>query len=176
MGTRPIWLLDVDGVVNSLRPPPLSHGDYQKTKAWAANEMYSIRYSPRIVERINAIHRSGQVDIRWLTTWGMWAVASLGPEIGLDTFSFCPSPEGVPVAWVLGLAGWKIDAAEKVLDEENPPALIWTDDDLSRPVRERIQSHYSGRTLVLAPHRASGLTMRDLDRVEEFLTPFPVRQ
>lgn len=79
---RPVWLLDVDGVINASRPgwgAAPHHGT-----ATAAGMSFRIRWAPALAKRIRALHESGRVEIRWCSTWCDWLIR-------LSGCSACPS-------------------------------------------------------------------------------------
>lgn len=63
MTNPPVWLLDIDGVLNANRP------------GWGAGPRritcagYVIRWAPALIDRIDTIRRAGLADIRWSSTW-----------------------------------------------------------------------------------------------------------
>jgi hypothetical protein len=63
----PIWLLDVDGVLNADKPgrgaPP------RRAMAYADGTGWLMRWAPSLIDRIGGLRRAGAVDIRWCTSW-----------------------------------------------------------------------------------------------------------
>lgn len=120
--SKPIWLLDMDGVLNA-------HGEgwpvLQEWNDWTlfTARGFPIRYSPTMVARIRALHETGRVEVRWLTTWGHWANTDL-PELGFPEFEVAAEP---PFRDHGGW--WKFPVARDLFDQGH--ALIWTDDDLA---------------------------------------------
>lgn len=161
-GERPVWLLDVDGVINAV-----CFGVPDGYKRIRANG-YEITYDPAIIARIRRLHDSGAVEVRWLTTWcsdadtflaePLQMVRSLVVEGELD--------HRIASGW------WKSTAARRVSDANPDAALIWTDDDLSYSeskgevdwLRER-----TGPTLAISTNPMTGLTADNLDRIEAFV-------
>ena len=161
---RPVWLLDVDGVVNTTRPgwggPP------RKSLVWsgADNTSYVLRWSPLLVDRIRALHTGGRVEVRWCTTWcpeaerleRLWRLPVLARSLTAD-----PMPRGAECRPL------KLAAAGNVLAEGR--RLIWTDDEaLPPPGPERDELTAGGRALLIAPRAARGLQPADLDLIEKF--------
>jgi hypothetical protein len=158
----PVWLLDVDGVINVTRPgwsaPP------HRAHTYAGGVEWRIRWAPALVDRIRAFHTSGMVEVRWCSTWcpqaGQLERLFHLPTLGcaLDVNPVPPSPEN----WVL-----KLNAAWAVLAECR--ALIWTDDDAipgEGPARDELEA--TGRALLIAPKSNRGLQPEDLNAIEEF--------
>lgn len=165
-----MWFLDVDGVLNIDTDAPLDGTEAVGlvVRGWPV----TIRYRPAVVSRINALHRSGLLEVVWLTTWRQDAVEVLSPAIGLDPFSVADEPtEGPSLAAHPGnpleLTWWKSAAAQVHLTRRHQPGFIWTDDELDVG-RAEVQSWAPGRKLLLAPDPQLGLTAADLDSIEAF--------
>lgn len=162
--TRPIWFLDIDGVVNAagdnLRPHLV------RTEATTAGTTWPIHYSPEVVKFINMVHRAGLVEIRWLTTWGEDARTSFAPAVGLDDF---------PAYDMYDSGGWwKAEIVEaSILDESRP--FVWTDDDIAEEQIARFAGSVDEPTLLVSPSTEVGLTSADLRRVLEFVSAINVQ-
>lgn len=181
MTEKPVWLLDVDGVINAL----VRRGDYPMTwpeESWRLIEIqhgfkiYPIQYSTEVIDFINKM--SGRVEIRWHTTWQRHAI-HLGTEVGLELFSVQPSPEfdGFP-----GLGWWKLQAAVRVARDEGR-VLIWTDDDLNSHHAHQFWSELDDeddfspperyiddpRALLIRPMGETGLRKENFDAIEAFV-------
>ncbi len=117
--SRPIWFLDIDGVINALES---DHDDrFVSTTAWTQDIEWPIRYRPSVVDFINEVHRAGLVEIRWLTTWEHDAGKSLAPAVGLDDFNAYLMTDNA--LW------WKADIVAQSMRKEGRP-IIWTDDEI----------------------------------------------
>jgi hypothetical protein len=160
----PVWLLDVDGVVNTNRPgwggPP------RRTLVWSGADQtsYQLRWAPKLIDRIRAVHRDGVAEVRWCTTWcleadrleRLWGLPPLARALDTD-----PMPRGAD-CWPLKLA-----AARAVLAAGQ--RLIWTDDEaLPPPGVEREELTADGQALLIAPRSNRGLQPEDLDHIERF--------
>ena len=165
---RPVWLLDVDGVLNANRPG--WGGRPAEGYAHAGDGQFWIRWSPELVRRIIAVHRTGAVEVRWATTWVPW-IGAIEELLGLPTW---------PVAWEGPHEGVdtpaiptplrKVQTALYVVERERRP-LIWTDDDAiptHGSAHDRITSA-GVPCLLVRPSSRAGLQPSDLDAVEEFL-------
>jgi hypothetical protein len=157
---RPVWLLDVDGVINVGWPgwdSAPSTGN-----AYSAGMEFRIRWAPALIARIRALHDRGVVDIRWCSTWCCDA-DQLERLFSLPRFdrSWTVDING-PVA-----AAAKLAAARTVLAEGR--RLIWTDDTevpTSGPVHDELTR--DGRALLIAPNWRSGLLPEHMDAIETF--------
>ncbi|GGR89470.1 hypothetical protein GCM10010169_37120 [Micromonospora fulviviridis] len=160
----PVWLLDVDGVLNVSRPgwgaPP------RRSQVWADSEAvsYQVRWAPALVARIRALHGCGAVEVRWCTTWcpdaerleRLWGLPPLVRSLDAD-----PMPRG-SACWPLKRA-----AARAVVAAGR--RLIWTDDEAlptAGPDRDALTA--DGRALLIAPRPSRGLQPADLDRIAAF--------
>jgi hypothetical protein len=119
--STPIWLLDVDGVINAFDETRPVLGDWDDWKTFTARG-FPIRYSPAMVSRILALHQAGTVEVRWLTTWGQMANTAL-TEFGLPQFAVAAEQ---PIREVEGW--WKYPTARDLFEQGH--AIIWTDDDI----------------------------------------------
>jgi hypothetical protein len=162
---RPLWLLDVDGVINALPEDRGVPDGYKRVKV----NGFWITYRPRLVEFIRDLHESGRVEVRWLTTWCDKAAELLAPELGLPLTCVVEGTREL----VTGRASWwKAQAATRVLAADDTRPVIWTDDDLSygnRAGELEWLRHYPSTTLLISPDPCVGLTDEQLDRIEEFL-------
>ncbi|MEU1763329.1 hypothetical protein [Micromonospora sp. NPDC005652] len=70
-GLSPVWLLDVDGVINASRPG--WNAVPWKGYAYDRATEYKIRWAPQLIARIYELHRAGLVEIRWCSTWCAYA-------------------------------------------------------------------------------------------------------
>lgn len=157
---RPLWLLDVDGVLNAVcgSLPP----GYVRDRI----NGYTITWSPAIIERIAALHNAGRVEVAWLTTWCEDADALLAEPLGLPRGLTCMGSadhKAIHDTW------WKSVTAKRV---SHGRALIWTDDDLDYAERQGEVDwlrERTGPTFALSPDPRTGLTAADLDRIEGFV-------
>ena len=160
----PIWLLDVDGVINAFdetRPVLGEWGDWETFTARG----FPIRHSPAMVERIRALHEAGRVEVRWLTTWGSYANTDLEP-LGLPAFEVAAEqPFRERLSW------WKLPVAQDLFARGHQ--IIWTDDDLAFDstagawLHEVADSRRARDLYAFAPQGA--ITPHELDGIEDWL-------
>lgn len=164
MTNTPLWLLDVDGVLNALRLDDLD--GYEQCDARG----FRITYNPAIIRRIRDLHESGRVEVRWLTTWCDHAPIHIAPPLGLPDFKVEGAADHVDPdnVWTW----WKTITAQRLSDAEPDRPLIWTDDDLSYG-EKRLEVEWlrerTAPTLALSPNASTGLTASNLDRIERFI-------
>ncbi|MGW3608980.1 hypothetical protein ACWD6N_03675 [Micromonospora sp. NPDC005163] len=160
--TAPVWLLDVDGVVNARLPG--WPGDPATGKAYAGSAGYVMTWAPALVDRIRELHAAGVVEVRWCTTWcayadeleRLWDLPVLGRAFTEDVNGFAAVKA-------------KMRAARQVISEGR--RLIWTDDDVV-PLPNDGGLHddltADGRALLIRPSGRCGLEPEHLDEIEAF--------
>ncbi len=160
---RPIWLLDVDGVLNavSLRSPDGAWPQRRTGTARAEGRAYRITFAPHLMAGIRDLHERCALEVRWLTTWAYDANRELRALLDLPEFPVVGEPGG-PAAW------WKLPLAQQVALEERP--IIWTDDDLSYSPEALVWlAALPQPTLAIAPEPDVGLRPVDLVTIETFV-------
>lgn len=176
---RVILLLDVDGVLNSLRDgapwPDMTCGRVQ-TSLGASDVESGIVFNPKIrtSKHIGKALLSLDVEIRWLTTWGNDANKKISKRAGL--------PSKLPVSAVpdlnsVGFMNWKIAAAVKTMEEGRP--VVWVDDDLTDDIADQFQTAMMQRIDIgsgaIKIHRTNcdaGLTPEDIEDIREFVDEY----
>lgn len=182
MNDKPVWLLDIDGVINAIgrKPDP----SVWPRDLWTARTVAAlpILVAEPVLQFIRDVHASGLAEIRWHTTWQNDAVHVFAPEFNLPELPVHHCPEfhagsvaarggsslGGPETW------WKLPAALRVVHEEGR-RLIWTDDDLEM---ERWRAYGLGglsigltgsARLLISPQDRLGLTPKHLRQIAEFI-------
>ena len=90
----PVWLLDIDGVVNALARGPVH--DSWPPESWVqcviradmprnGPMVLPIFAAQPVLDFITRAHHSGRVEVRWHSTWRTAAVTELAPALGLPT-------------------------------------------------------------------------------------------
>lgn len=165
----PVWLLDVDGVLNARKPGwGAAPRRFDVTDQWGMT--WTLRWAPALITRIARIHAEGRIEIVWCTTWcpsthlleSLWHLPQLRR------------------AWTEDLHGYaaveaKRAAARAVLADGG--RLIWTDDDAFPKRGPFVQELTAdGRALLIKPDDRFGLQPADLDDIEAFAAETPARQ
>jgi hypothetical protein len=165
MGTElaPVWLLDVDGVLN-IRKSPWHAAPHTRT-AFSDGTGWRMRWAPQLIARIRALHKGGAVEVRWCTTWcadaeqleRLFKLPILGRAFDGD-------PRGADCSAA------KLGAARGVL--AGGRRLIWTDD-VEVPVEQDRPELYAelaggGRALLIRPAERDGLRPEHMDAIEAF--------
>lgn len=153
----PVWLLDIDGVVNAFE----SLGEDRFETAIA--KRFTITWDRTLTDRLHALHTSGRVEIRWLTTWGADANAYIAPLFCWTEFLVCGEVE-------YGVQWWKLRHAMAVIESEGR-RVIWTDDDIryDETALAWLATLPAARVTWLAPDPARGLSHDDLDAIDEWI-------
>lgn len=179
MAAAPLWLLDIDGVVNALATG-IPTGAWPRD-AWV-QRMVPIELPGRgtttlpvlaarpVLEFLTAVSDAGRAEIRWHSTWRATAATALAPMLGLPRFGISVAPE-----WQDQPTGtwWKLPAAERAISAGR--RLVWTDDDLDTYRRDQRTAAALAamdaypEALVLPVDPRTGLTPDDLARIDAFL-------
>ncbi len=159
---RPVWLLDVDGVINVARP---GWGTAPRSgTAYSDGTAYRMRWAPALIDRIRALHRAGGVEIRWCSTWCADA-EQVERLFALPRLARAWSGHLSSTA----AATAKIAAARDALTRGR--RLIWTDDievPTGGPVHDELTK--GGRALLIAPSPRRGLQPEHIDAIEAFIS------
>jgi hypothetical protein len=164
-GLRPVWLLDVDGVLNASKPgwggPPITR------TAYADQIAFRIRFAPALIKRIRALHTDHLVEVRWATTW-------VDHIDQITTIMHLPAWQP---AFTLTHPNSDADAAKyaaalHVVETERRP-LIWTDDEVIPDDHDpacRSLRDAGPPVLLIRPRPNRGLQPDHLDQIEAFAT------
>lgn len=175
--TKPLWLLDLDGVVNACPrhpdPPPSCWPADQWRRAEVSNSHSDVAWpilaARPVLHFIATVHALGQVDIRWHSTWQEEA-NKVSDALGLPHFEVEPAPEYE--GWTMGArAWWKVPAVKRAATRTKG-ALIWTDDEAAYPrleKKDRLELRNSG-VLIIAPSASLGLVQANLDKINYYLS------
>lgn len=174
--SKPVWLLDLDGVVNACPrnsdPPPACWPADQWVRAEVANshsdEPRPILAARPVLHFIAAVHAVGQAEVRWHTTWQEEA-NKVSVALGLPEFEVETAPEYQ--GWTKSRPWWKVPAAKRVC-KRTRGNMIWTDDDAAFPdldKRDRLYLRNEG-VLIIAPSTSMGLVQANLDKITFYLT------
>jgi hypothetical protein len=175
---RPIWYLDVDGVVNMVRPALPAHRPADVPESCWRTRMvngFPITWDTRVISAINELHRSGLVEICWLTTWESDATRLLAPALEFDEFRVPARSSRLLPRSRGGWWKWQSVKHHAEEDRHEERSVIWTDDDLddARTVVPELDRWFADRdarglqTLGISPNASRGLTMRHLDEIRK---------
>lgn len=167
----PVWLLDVDGVLNALSRPGW-HAPPARRYAHVDGLEFKLRWAPSLIDAIVDLHRSKTVEIRWATSW-VNHTDQLCRLMGLPRF---PLAFTLPVT--LKAATDELHAATEAAKRVAALAtitpgrrLLWTDDDaiflVGTPERDALEAAGS---LLIAPDDRRGLQPEDIDKIRAWLS------
>jgi HAD domain in Swiss Army Knife RNA repair proteins len=175
---KPVWLLDVDGVVNALARGPVEGSwpaDMWLRRVVSADipntgrMVLPILAAQPVLDFVTRVVTAGAADVVWHSTWRAAAVTDLAPVLGLPAIPISIAPE-----WTDRPAGlwWKVPAAERVVASGRP--LVWTDDDIAALPEQVAQLAHRSDTLLVSPDPRTGLTPEHLNAIAEFIGLDPV--
>lgn len=175
--SKPVWLLDLDGVVNACPrlpdPPPACWPADQWIQAEVKNGHSDVAWpilaARPVLHFIAAVHAVGQAEVRWHSTWQEEANL-VSDALGLPHFEAEPAPEYE--RWNKSARGWwKVPAVQRA-SARTGGNLIWTDDEAAYPKlerKDRLALRNAG-VLIVAPSASMGLTQGNLDKITFYLT------
>lgn len=174
--SRPLWFLDIDGVINSWDPPKAhmihSFGEYKRYNLKLEDgNVYPLWWNQNVIDFINDINRSGLAEVVWLTTWVHEAQTAFAPLVGLDHFPAIEDMDGTLLNWSMDWWKWR-RVRDFLGDNEENRAVVWTDDELSRQVKDAFRYRYDyqgGRSKLISVQRTPGLRTADMNGIREFL-------
>jgi hypothetical protein len=172
---RPVWLLDIDGVVNAMsKHPPIQiwpEKDWvEVTVSDNTDTKYRMLAAQPVLDFISEVHRRRKAEIRWHSTW-QGDSEKVGAALNLPHFWLQDAVAEFENQTDFLLRGkwWKLPAAWRVVGKEQRP-LLWTDDDIVDLTKKETDAlTVAGRTLLVAPTSTYGLSKRQLGRIAEFL-------
>lgn len=193
MNDKPVWFLDIDGVINSdrRRPAPWKNvGRWERTQVFTPSlenrGPWEVNYSNEVVKFINKM--SAVVDIVWLTSWAHEADASLAPALRL--------PDGLP----LGFDMAKVDSSlldfgmvwraknlsihtllkegdMSLPEDERVPfknrKVIWTDDEITSETVDDLLLHVNVQPLCVSPFENECLLPSHLEAILDYVNGDP---
>lgn len=179
--SKPVLLLDIDGVVNAISKTEPRH--VWPTLVWSRDGypsggvVFPLLWSRPVIEYL--VDLSERVEVRWHTTWQEEAhefARIVGLPEGFGLIAKAPERMASPGIFARQqfLAGkpawWKYPAAERVLVEEKRP-LVWIDDEIHSKINERYRANMSalGDVCLVCPNEQTGITRKHMRKIEEFL-------
>lgn len=169
----PVWLLDIDGVVNALARGPVQHSwpasDWvqhvvRATIPGSGRMVLPIFAARPVLDFVTRVQTSGAAEVVWHSTWREAAVTDLAPVLGLPSIPVSDAPE-----WTArpGELWWKLPAAQRVV--ESGRRLVWTDDDIPVVPDQVADLVAHDDTLLIGPDPKTGLTPDHLAAIADFL-------
>lgn len=159
-----VWLLDVDDTINGWESGWYD-GDQKSGSTRCLGEKFNIHWSQHLMRWITRLHRTGNVQVVWSTTWCVHPdIRSLETLLGLPIFD--TAFETPPSRFVADL---KLQAARDVIASGR--RLIWTDD--AEIPGEGTFAHQEltqdGHALLIAPAKHRCLRPEHLAEIDDFI-------
>lgn len=193
----PLWLLDVDGVLNAVAIEP-DHGIWPRWQRGVARtdggtRTWPITWAPAVVDQLTELFDGGRVEITWLTTWGHDANVELATLLSLPRLPVAgvPPSRTAPTAEISALAGtdvsthaavagadaadpltgrwWKFAVVRRLVTGDPYRPIIWTDDDLAMEPEVMAWMRAHTTSLLIAPDPRRGLTAQHLQAIDDFV-------
>jgi hypothetical protein len=172
---KPLWLLDIDGVVNSPTPevPTEVWDDWVQTSAWSPSGTWQIHTAVPVRDFITHVHESGLAEIRWHSTWQEFSV-NVGDAVGLPRFPIQDAPEAHKYGFS-DARWWKLPAVWRELLGRGPGGnrpVLWTDDDMDCLTGEQQTALTAAGCKLVRPNFRTGLNAEDLKEIETYLLQY----
>lgn len=176
----PVWLLDIDGVINAAVRPKASMpthawpaSDWIDTKADGRSQTWRIVAATSVLDFIRSVHHDGLAEIRWHTTWQELST-EVAEALDLPEFSVQEAPEFDDVEEYLRRdRWWKLPAVWRVLRNEGR-RVVWTDDDASTDLTTDQNTRLAAAgCLIVSPDPMTGLCSKHLRKIAAFLDADP---
>lgn len=164
---RPLWLLDIDGVINSpvLEPPTEVWPDWIKTKARSYSGTWRIHTAVEVRDFIKHCHETGLAEIRWHSTWQECS-NNVGGVVDLPAFPIQDAPEALRSRFS-DSPWWKLPAVWREVVTGRP--VLWTDDDMDYLTTEQRATLTAAGCKMIQPDGGTGLSPTDLKEIQEYL-------
>lgn len=172
----PVWLLDVDGVLNAVvssgKKPPKSAGwpadSWRDFHARHRDKWYRIVAAEPVLDVVRRAHTEKLAEVRWLTTWedDDAVLTEIAPKLGLPEFPVAGRQEEFPARHLW----WKLPIAMRTYAEDPDRDLLWTDDHFSmwRPAKVWATT-YQDRVTVVSPNEGQGLIPAHVNKIVRWL-------
>jgi hypothetical protein len=165
---RPVWLLDVDGVINGTGRVGW-HAPPRTGTAFSDGVGYAFRWAPQLIKEIRIL--LPEVEMRWATTWIDAGTRQLEDLLGLPALpvAYPPDPDRRSTSPDFRIAHLLAKAHAAVDVVRSGRQLIWSDDDaipLSGQDRDVLDA---AGALLIAPDPRRGLHPHHLDQIQSFI-------
>ncbi len=177
-GTRPVWLLDIDGVINAItkKPDPSvwPRDQWVRTTAFSGDDIeWPILAATPVLDFLRRVHEKGRAEIWWHSTWQHYSV-NVGMALDLPEWPVLDCPEFAEQETFIATplvererVWWKFPAVQRLLVQGK--RLLWTDDDAKFQLDFRKKREWEPQALVVAPHETTGLAPRHLRHIDRWL-------
>jgi len=157
---KPIWLLDIDGVLNCGNRTAPTHLPYNylefQQRASSSGRQYNLIIAKEVVDFIDEM--SDFFEIVWCTTWQADANI-IGKRIGLKEFRWIDKSK------IDSPYHWKRATFEKLQEAKHP--ILWTDDQIREFYNYPAKVEFNNAKII-QPYIFEGLAPRHLEQIREF--------
>lgn len=170
MSTKPLLLLDVDGVVNAFspdRPHTVHTVDFGRTNK-GVPQSYTLHFDNEVVMMIEALQ--DHFDVVWCTMWNQSANSRLAPLLGIEDMPVmhCSHDAGLDV---LDGQGIRWEGARRLWYAKTPlipsyvgdTPFVWIDDDHSDADRRYLDAQMDQPFRLIKTDAYDGLTWDDVN-------------
>ncbi|WP_205326985.1 HAD domain-containing protein [Glycomyces sp. YM15] len=157
---RPLWLLDIDGVLRAFDADP----DWPELPRTRTSAGFSVKFAPSLIHWIQDLVREQAVDVIWSTTW-CGRVDRMLDVFDLPGYSPDPAKARTVEAWNWYCNGepamlLKLASLQVALDTGRP--VIHTDD--------HVAVNFEGPNyLAIRPDSERGLSQDHMVRIADFI-------
>jgi len=171
---KPIWLLDIDGVINAnpyVKPTHVwDESFWLEAVVRDRNERtWPFMVSTAVINFIKDAVREDKVHVKWLTTWQKDA-HRVSSRFGLPYFDVIENPMEKGTRASFYKSWWKLTEAITVATGHPGTPIIWTDDDLDHDSKDWFhEACPETDALLISPAGNEGLAPNHLAKINAFL-------
>jgi len=159
---RGLLVLDVDGTVSRIFREE-EHSLHQNESGWRS----WMSVDDDVVDALDSLVESSQIDVAWLTTWPHDQVAWLVQEPLRGKLS------GPYVPWQnCPKQGWRLQSLISYVREVKPSVVAWADDRAPEDAARRLTGMTEVPSFVVRPNKFVGLTLENVDKIATALDRF----
>lgn len=165
----PVWLLDVDGVLNAMGRPGWSAAPEQRS-AYVNGLRFRLRWAPALLAEVRDLIRSDTVEVRWATSW-VTHIDQVARAMGLPDLplAFTLPPDLLAATADLHAATETAKRAAALDVVASGRRLLWTDDEAIWPAGAQREHLEAAGALLIAPDERRGLQPADVAAVRAWL-------
>lgn len=158
--TRPLWLLDIDGVLRAFDADP----DWPESPVTRTRDYLSVKFAPSLIHWIQDLVREDAVDIVWSTTW-CGRIERMLDIFDLPGWNAHAGKPCTTEAWDFYVNGpeavmIKLASVQAAIDSGRP--VIHTDDHVA-------VNFDAPNYLAIRPDSERGLSQEHMLRIAEFI-------
>ena len=166
--TTPVWLLDIDGVLNSGSKPGW-HAPPKRRYAYAGGQEFTMRWAPALLDCVRTLIDSQRIEVLWATSW-------VGETHQIERLMDLPRlecaftlPANLEPGDQRGAAAELAKRAAALDVVRTGRRLLWTDDDAIWPAGPERDELTAAGALLIEPDERRGLQPRDMEAIAAWL-------